>query len=514
MARRNLSLGHIGTLAALIFIIGAALTGLLPLLRLGWAEAQTGLSPYLWQVLRFTLWQAALSTLLSVGIGLAAARALARRQFPGRDFLLRLMVLPQALPAIVVVLSLLALFGNAGLLAGAIPVYGLSGILMAHVFFNMPLATRMILSRYEAIPAESYRLAAQLQFSAFDTLRHVEWPIIAPALKAAAGLIFLLCSASFAVVLVLGGGPQATTLEVAIYQSLRMDFNPGFAALLSIAQLLLCGAAMLAVGRSAARPDVIPAISKRANAPDGGLPALVFDCFALLLAALILVPPLLAMLASGMGHVVFSMALLSAMVTSFAVGIFAMLLSLLFGSLLASAAARSSSQVMRATITITSLAFLLMPPAVIATGWFVTLAPYGDVAQLAPLLVVLLNALVALPFVRAIIEPAMAQSFARHDRLSESLGITGWARLRLIELPVLRKPLALAAIMAFVMSLGDLAAITLFGNADFVTLPALIYRQMGHYQMAEAGGTALLLAALCFLLTFIITPLARTDDHA
>jgi hypothetical protein len=50
--------------------------------------------------------------------------------------------------------------------------------------------------------------------------------------------------------------------------------------------------------------------------------------------------------------------------------------------------------------------------------------------------------------------------------------------------------------MALILSLGDLTAISLFGTQDFVTLPALIYRQMGSYRFDEAIGTALLLGAM------------------
>jgi thiamine transport system permease protein len=48
--------------------------------------------------------------------------------------------------------------------------------------------------------------------------------------------------------------------------------------------------------------------------------------------------------------------------------------------------------------------------------------------------------------------------------------------------------------MAFVLSLGDLTAITLFGSQDLVTLPALIHAQMGSYRIDAAAGSALLLA--------------------
>ncbi|MBX4421562.1 hypothetical protein K4H00_26500, partial [Mycobacterium tuberculosis] len=55
--------------------------------------------------------------------------------------------------------------------------------------------------------------------------RLIEWPVIRRNLSGIAGLIFMLCITSFTIVLTLGGGPRATTLEVAIYQSLHFDFD-------------------------------------------------------------------------------------------------------------------------------------------------------------------------------------------------------------------------------------------------------------------------------------------------
>ena len=52
-------------------------------------------------------------------------------------------------------------------------------------------------------------------------------------------VIFVICLSSFAVALTLGGGPRATTVELAIYQAMRFDFDLSRAALLALLQLLL-----------------------------------------------------------------------------------------------------------------------------------------------------------------------------------------------------------------------------------------------------------------------------------
>ena len=127
--------------------------------------------PYLRHVLGFSLWQALLSTLLSLGLAIPVARALARRRFTGRRLLLKLFGLSLVLPVIIAIFGMVAVHGRQGWLPqllhglGMDPgnyLYGLFGILLAHVFFNMPLAARLILQSIESIPESSWRLASQL----------------------------------------------------------------------------------------------------------------------------------------------------------------------------------------------------------------------------------------------------------------------------------------------------------------------------------------------------------------
>ena len=237
-------------MVAIIVMTGAAVLPLIGQADTGEAGLAVLRSPYTRSVLAFTLLQAGLSAILSAGLAIPIARALAhRRQFPLRGTLLRLMALPLGVPALVGVLGIIEVFGEQGWLnrlfraAGlpiAIEIYGLGGILLAHVFFNMPLATRMTLAALDSIPAESFRLAAQLGFRPAALWRYVEWPAVRQALPGILMLVFMLCAASFTIVLTLGGGPAATTLEVAIYQSLRFDFDPERAVVLSLLQLLIC----------------------------------------------------------------------------------------------------------------------------------------------------------------------------------------------------------------------------------------------------------------------------------
>src|SRR5262245_17167168 len=209
-------------LAAIAVLVGGAFAGLVTEAASDWSGATAAFDGTMVRVARFTLWQAALSTVLSVAPAIFVARALSRHLgFWGRALILRLFALPLALPAIVAALGVLALYGRAGILAGSLTkitgaawpgTYGLSGILIAHVFFNLPLATRLFLEALDTVPADQWRLASQLGMRAGAAFRLVEWPVLRASMPGVAGLVFMLCITSFTIVLTLGGGPRATPL--------------------------------------------------------------------------------------------------------------------------------------------------------------------------------------------------------------------------------------------------------------------------------------------------------------
>jgi thiamine transport system permease protein len=480
--------------AALAFLGGALALGFLPVLRLGLEQGMQGLDPYVLRVLGFTLLQAGLSTLLSLALGVPLARALARqRKFRGRAMLLRLLNLPLALPSIVVIIGIIEVYGANGWLGGLFQIYGLQGILLAHVFFNAPLAARLILSDLERIPPESWKLAAQLGFGPAALWRVVEWPAIRSGAAGAALLIFLLCAASFAVVLTLGGGPRATTLEVAIYQSLRADFDPQRASMLALLQLALCAGLALLAQRWGGLMPGFPALRLAPRRYDGlgGLPR-VLDGGIIVLALVLLLPPLAALVSAGLFRIDWSPVLARALLTSLGLGAASACLAFFLVWPLAALAVRSG--MWRRIAALAVLASWIVPPAALATGWFISLIGYASQWPVAALLVIVLNALMSLPFVARALIPALGRSAEAHDRLCLSLGLAGWNRFRTIEFPAVKQAIGLALVLALILSLGDLTAISLFGTQDVMTLPALIYRQMGSYRFDAAIGTALVLA--------------------
>ncbi len=478
--------------------------------------------PYLRHVLGFSLWQALLSTLLSLGLAIPVARALARRRFIGRRLLLKLFGLSLVLPVIIAIFGIVAVHGKQGWLPqllhglGLPPgnyLYGLLGILLAHVFFNMPLAARLLLQSIESIPESSWRLASQLGMRSSHIFRLLEWPLIRAQLPGLASLIFMLCFTSFTTVLALGGGPKSTTLEVAVYQALRFDFDLATAGGLALVQLLLTAGLLMLQHKLQSSPASRISARRSCLRPDRHQPGTgLVDALALGSGLAVFLPPLLAIVVAGLNPglpgALTSSKLWLASGQSLLIALAAGSLATLLGSalLLTSRHLRVRDRKRRAAALweASGSVILMIPAVVLSTGLFILFMPFADVFALGPWLVVLVNALMALPYVLRTLSAPMQLVVRQYDRLADSLGVRGLHRLRLVEWPLLRRPLAQAAALSMILSLGDLGAIAMFGSQELTTLPWLLYQQLGSYRLTEAAATALLLLILCFSLFWLI----------
>lgn len=519
---RKAMLGGALSLAGIAIFVGLAIVALL--LSSGVSSIlATVVEPYILRVLRFTLLQAVLSTLLSVVLAIPLARALARQQhFPGRIWIIRLMAVPMGLPVLIGALGLIGIWGRQGILNSLllnlgigqpISVYGLFGILLAHTFFNMPLACRLMLAALERVPAEYWLMANGLGMRSRSVFRFIEWPVLRSVIPGVAGLIFMLCATSFTLVLTLGGGPAATTVEVAIYQALRFDFDPGRAVALSLLQIVLTAVILACLALLPAAGDEGVTAGKAIRRPDGRpIGARLSDGGVLVFATLFLGLPLLSIVAAGLRSDLMKLVrepiFWQSTATSLGISIAAAVLALLISVALVRArhallhsSRAPSTRVFTAAMGGASSLVLLVPPIVLATGWFLALRDFGDASVVALLLIIAINALMALPFVMRILEPAFGIHKRRTQKLAASLGISGWARLRLVDLPALLRPFLTAFSFAMALSLGDLGAVALFGSDSFVTLPWLVYSRMGSYRTNDADGLALILGLVCLLLT-------------
>ncbi len=488
-----------------------------PLAALLWrAETPAALGAADWAAVRFTLLQATLSAGISVGLAVPVARALARRRFVGRGLLITLLGAPFILPVIVAVLGLLAVFGRSGILStllgwiGLPPVhiYGLHGVVLAHVFFNLPLATRLILQGWLAIPAERFRLAASLGFGPRDVARVLEYPMLRSTLPGAFMVIFLICMTSFAVALALGGGPKSTTVELAIYQAFRFDFDLGRAALLAGLQFTLGAIAagvLLWISVPSTMGGGLDRTVERWDATAGWRDALLLGAV-----ALFLIVPLGMILIDGLPYV-FSLpaSVYAAAGRSLGVAVLSMVISTGLALLLALLVVRLH----RGAVLVESIGYITLAasPLVIGAGLFIVLFPLTDPVALALPVTALVNAVMSLPFALRTLVPAVREVEGTYGRLADSLAMSGWVRMRLVLWPRLRRPLGFSAGLAAALSMGDLGVIALFSDPNGATLPLQMYRLMAAYRMDQAAGAAVLLLGMSLLLFWIFDRGGRAD---
>lgn len=463
------------------------------------------------RALVFTLKQASLSAALSVLLAIPLARALARRRFWGRDTLTSLLGAPFLLPVIVAILGVIAVWGRSGWVSdgmqsaglGQLNVYGLPGVLIAHVFFNLPLAARLILQGFADLPPERWRVAAQLGVEGKALFRLLEWPAIRASAPGAFALVFLVCATSFAVALSLGGGPRATTLELAIYEAASYDFDLGRAALLAGLQFAVCAfAALLAFAVSApvaSSPGALTVIERwdgRSRA------ARIGDAAIIVTVCLFLGAPMLAIVLRGvaglndLGGPVWAAAGRSLFVAAIATAL-TLALSLGLGALIVALQTRGS-QVAARLADLVGLLPIAASPFVIGIALVIVLLPVADPFALALPMTALVNAAMATPFALRILIPVIRLAHDEHGRLADSLGLTGATRLRVLYWPRLKQPLGFAAGLAGALAIGDLGVIALFSTPDAPTLPLLMHLLATSRQIDAAHGAALLLIAMSF----------------
>lgn len=484
---------------------------------------------YLQHILLFSSGQALLSSLLSVCLGLILARTLFYLHFPAKFFLLKLLSLTFVLPSLLAIFGILGVYGQTGWLAQLCTwlkidwqphIYGLSGILIAHLFFNIPLACRLFLQSLNSIPSEQHQLAAQLSIRGWQFIRLVEWNALRPQILPTMLLIFILCFTSFAIVLTLGGSPKFSTLEVAIYQALLFDFDLAKAAVYALLQLLCCFILFaLYSGFNQNSPIFLNQRQIWYTAPKTAVK--IWHVFWLSLFILFISLPLLNIITNAfsstahlfneltnrqlwrsIGYSV-SIAPLSALLS----------LSLVSAMLLFTRQLEWQSRPKLAQFFVnSSLLILAIPMLIVAVGLYLIVAQHQFAHWQLFAIVVVCNALSALPFVLKIINQPMHQNMQYYEKLCQSLGIKGWQRFRLIEWQSLAPSFKYAFALACALSLGDFTAIALFGGQDFTSLPYLLYQQLGSYHSEQASITALVLLII-FLAIFLLIETAHHENN-
>jgi thiamine transport system permease protein len=481
-----------------------------------------------WSVVGFTLWQALLSTAVTVAVGLPGAYLIGRYEFPGRRWLRILSGIPFVMPTVVVGAAFVALLGPTGLLnlgltrlfaldRPPLPVLeSLGAIVLGHVFYNTTIVIRLVGDAWAALDPRLVAAARVLGARRSQAFWRIDLPLLWPSLLTAALLVFMFDVTSFGVVLILGGA-RFSTLETEIYRQALSFFNLPMAAALTVIQMVitLVVTGLYSVwtrrpeqlrGRSGARPTLRPI--------RGRGPWLAWVFTATLVLA-VMTAPLIALVVRSLlapdGGLTFAYyaelninrrqsaffvpattALANSLVVAAATTVIATGLGLA-----TAVALRTPSRLGRWFEA--GLLFPLGTSAVtLGLGYLLAFSRPPLAWRAEPWLLPVVHALIAFPFVVRSLLPAIRAIAPGWRRAAATLGASPARVVWTIDLPIMARSVAVAAAFAFAISLGEFGATALLSRPDFPTLPVAIFNALGqpgalNYGQALAMSTLLML---------------------
>ena len=480
----------------------------------------------------FTAYQALLSTVASVALGLPGAYVLSRYEFPGRRTLRSLTILPFVLPSIMVAIGFVAFFGTNGplndllALVGLGPVnllFTLEAIVVAHAFYNAPLVARVTTAAWESVDARMVETARSLGANPWYAFRTVLAPQLLPAVLTGALLTFVFTFMSFPIVLALGGF-QLATVEVWVY-SLVQELEYAEAATLAVAETVISLTLTYAYLRYEARQSgggraTNPPPRKRllpdSPSPLDALERLGVVAYAVVV-AVVFVGPLASMVAesvtgpSGLTLQYYEFLVQRqvegasfqtkpgvAVRNSILFGVATLLVALPMGVTVSVLTARGGEKSRLADAA--AMAPLAVSGVVVGLGMLRGLVfgveLWGHRLQVTgPVAIVAAHGVAAYPFVVRNVAPLLGGVDRSVVESARALGATRVRALLDVELPLVASGVAAGAAFAFAISIGEFdSTVILATGSSSYTMPVAVERYIGNRTLgpATAMGTVLL----------------------
>ena len=475
----------------------------------------------------FTAFQAFASSAIAIVVGFPLAFLVAHYEFPGRRLLYAATLVPFVLPSIIVVVAMVGFFGTSGLVQTVLGtrssfLYGFAGIVLAHVYYNFSIGARVVAPAWASIDQRHVEAAKSLGDRPLGRFLRITLPLLLPSIINGFLLMFLYTFLSFGIVLVFGG-VQATTVEVAIYQRWFLELDLRTASLLAVLQLVFLAALLFSTNTIASRRSIAtdPVLLRRPALRTVAIGPRILAGAYLLLLVVFLFGPLIVLAVRAIT------ALFQGNLTRIGSGptardVSTVLRSSVGGvivrSVLVALASGGSAFLIAATV---ALSLRRRTPA-----WFSTIIELPMAMSLVtlavgfsllwgtflpPLLrIILVQIVIALPLSYRVLRAGVDALGERPLEVAESLGASPVRRLVDIELPLLRPVLLNSFAYALAISFADLTAVLVVGRGRVVTFPVAIYRLIGFRSFSSAIVLAFVYLILCGGLFWVLQSRTRT----
>lgn len=474
-------------------------------------------------VLWFTLWQATVSTLLTLLVGLPVAHVLARYSFWGRSAVRALAVVPFVLPTVVVATAIDAAFRSVGLDLDRSTI----AILVAHVFFNVAIVIRVVGGRWAALDRRPEEAARMLGATPWRAFRAATAHRLAPVVGSAATLVFLFSFTSFGVILILGG-PRKATIETEIYRNaiFRQEFDvAAVLALIQIAIVALLSVASNLLQRRFSRQE---RGRRRSYAqPVASVGQRLHVVSSMVVVAVVVGGPIAALIAASLRtgenglsldnyrNLLDPVSLLpvsaaEALATSIGFGLIAAVVAVVVGVVTAFVITRFG----RLGRLLDVAALIPLGVSAVTLGFGYLLAFTVLDLRRSPWLIPIAHAVVGLPFVLSAVLPALRSIDQRYREAATMLGARSSQVLRAIDVPLVRGAAVTGGGFAFAVSLGEFGATSFLARSDTAfTAPLAIFRLL-----SQPGdllrGQALALSVILGAVVAVVAGLAERNSDA
>ena len=506
--------------------------------------------PYILRVISFTIMQAAISTIGALIIGLPGAYLLANYSFKGKRLIKAISSIPFILPSILVVLGFVIFYGNKGILNSFLvalfrldspPIqilYTFSAIILAHTFYNFPIVLSIVSTFWAHMPRQTALAAATLGASRRKVFTTITLPRLLPAIISASALVFLFCFSSFAILLVLGGGPQFTTIEVEIYQRARMigDVHGASAlALISIIIALIILSIYLLTQQKMSNTEELESVmnidnSLRKVEKTGNK---IIVTLYIIFSAIFVLGPLLSIIhrsffsqKSRTAPMRFSLdnyrklfsstsvvdtIAFQSLIQSLMIAFIVACISTIIGVMLSSRIS-SSERKNQLGLEIFAMLPMAVSSVVLGLGYYIIslFQPIGG-SSFKIILVVLAHVVITSPFVLRSMLPSYRRIPFSYRQASLTLGANVKQTFFSVELPLLKGAIATSAAFAFAISMGEVNATLVLADSSITTLPLVLYRLIGSYNFAAACALGSLLMVIC-LIIFLVVELIKKEN--
>lgn len=475
------------------------------------------------EVAWFTVWQAAVSALGSVAIGLVFAYLLFRRIGPAWWLWRAAVLVPFTLPVIVLAIGMHT-FQIENVLSGT------TLIIATHILINASVATRLLGSAWQSLDSHTEDAAALDGAGRWRTFRSVSLPQLLPSVAASALLTFAFSASSFGVVLLLGD-VGTDTLETLIYKVTTGYLDLRGAAWLALVQLAIVGLTF-GLGRGWRQLQLSPDAEQRQRRLDRrDSPVAAVGLLLGLLAAAPLASIAVqafwdgsawslqnfANLASNGERQLLNASVWQALGNSARNAGLVAVAATTLGTATAYLAARTRNLWLGNMLNLAYTLPLAVSTVVLGFGYLITFDTEPLALRETWLVVPVAQTLLALPLVVNLMTNAFAGMSRELLEAASSEGANTWQRLRWVELPLVAPAIGTAAAFSAAVALGDFGASSFLAYGDQETLPQVLFRLMSrpgptNFGMAMAAAVVLtLLITAVMALAGLRKPLAKAD---